>query len=128
MRGDQLPIEPLDEASWRRIEEGVMADLPLVIAPTAPPAPGWRWVGALALAVACVALGVTLWPREEAPAIATTRVVTDESATVVRLGDATLEIGARSTVVAAGSESGGWEIILSRGVVECSARKVGPKV
>lgn len=120
---EKLPIEPLDERAWQRIEERVV-HTPSV--PSAAPREPRRVaaLAGLALAVAIVALAVGLWPRvAEAPAppgIAATAVATDASPSEVRVGAARLELAAHTEIVARGDDARGVHVVLSRGAVTCT--------
>ena len=113
----RLPIDPLDEAAWKRVEERVVLEPPAIDRP-APPSRAWRWVAGAGLAVACAALVLALLPREAAPDPVTTRVRTDAASTAMELGEVAVEVAPHTTLVAMGSDDAGWEVVLGHGAAE----------
>ncbi|MBX3272869.1 MAG: FecR domain-containing protein [Sandaracinaceae bacterium] len=118
----KLPLEPLDEAAWARVEARVLAT-PTV--PTATPAPSarGRWLGGAALAVAAAALVLGVWARLAVAPGDTARVTsiaTDAAPSVVRLGEIRLDVAPESELVAHGAEANGVRLVLARGAVTCT--------
>jgi ferric-dicitrate binding protein FerR (iron transport regulator) len=137
-----LPVEPLSDISWQRVERNVFAELDA--APAAAPAPrqvarpawsmpSWRWmIPATALAAAAVILIVFLRRPGEPQTVALadrdggalgagpSRIATGESATEVVFGDATITVAPHSAVHFGGDAATGAQVLLERGAVACA--------
>ena len=115
-----LPIEPLDDAAWRRVEAGVLERLEREPSSPLPARRPWRWAVGAAAALAAlllVALLVEVWrPSEPAP-LASTRVETGESEARTQLGDVSLTLAPRTRLTGVGSDAAGWVIVLETGQV-----------
>jgi hypothetical protein len=118
----KLPIDPLSDAAWRRIEERVESALarpmPMNNEPRSP-----RWVfglAAAAIVIAIAALVIAVWPRDAEPiATTSTRVETRTGESGGELGDVRIEVAPETAYTAVGSDSTGWVVVLERGEITC---------
>jgi hypothetical protein len=142
----ELPIEPLSELSWQRIERRLFAAGAVPVAePVSRVRPSRRrLVGLIGVAsAAVVALALLAWPRDAgrparvesiaptesiAPAdptrMAPSRVETGDSRSEVSFGDVALDVAARSALLVDRDRSDGVQIVLERGEVRC---RVAPR-
>lgn len=124
----QLPdIEPLSDLSWRRVEQGVFRTLDAeashdTSAQTMSRRPRWRvaagWSAIGAFAAAAIVLLLVRNGGEDGSH--TSRVATAESSSMVTIGDASLTVAPRSTVVVNESNDGAVAVMLERGAVHCA--------
>lgn len=128
MSHERPPIEPLSDVSWQRVEKKLFAQLDLDNA-VATPAPvrrrHWQpWALAGGLALACTAAALLLLRPADGPSVAVggdagpaapARVVTQESASEITFGEATITVDAESAVTMHGDAHRGVMILLERG-------------
>lgn len=117
----RLPVEPLSDRRWQEIRrnvlaEAVLAEASLASAPAAPPAPARAPVYFAAFAAAALLL-VLVWTSEtrETPATALSRFVTDDSSATASAGDATVALGAHTSVLIIERASDAWVVSLESG-------------
>lgn len=125
----EVPVEPLSEARWARIERGVFEALDDQAPPEsrAPkPRRGAWWWAAAAAAVAVIAsvLVVRLRaPTTTPPAVVAvthpSRIVTGAGESHLALGENALDVGPDSAVVVSGDDAHGVLVVLDRGSVAC---------
>lgn len=113
----KLPIEPLPEQTWARVEDRVVSAPPGASHEPEPRRWGGVALGGAALAVAVVAIAIALWPG--APQAHLTTVSTDAASAELALGEVTLEVAPDSELSARGSDAAGWDVRLARGAVTC---------
>lgn len=116
----QFPVEPLGEKRWNEIRRNVLAEASLAVATVMPaPAPPSRapfYAGALSLALAAAALFVVGQPATiEPPASTLSRVVTDDSSATTTAGDATVALGAHTSVLIIERSPDTWVVSLEHG-------------
>ncbi len=120
---EELPVEPMSEPRWDRVEQAVFAELDAREGrSSAPPArrPARRaWiVAALGAAVAAAAvLALLVRPFAEPPVdgMYTSRVVTTDDATHTTVGDVSMDVAPRTALVIVGGADRGWVVSLERG-------------
>lgn len=125
-----LPIEPLGDVAWQRIERNLFARLAASAAPApaataVPRAAGRRHVaaGVLVLAIAAAAFVVWQWSggsgrghRAGRDARAPSRIATADAPSSVVFGDVALEVAPRSAVLVDDRDDGVL-VVLDRGAV-----------
>jgi hypothetical protein len=126
----ELPIEPLSDAAWKRVDEAVFAALDEDVRPEsyAPPPvaitkkPRWPYAAA-AVAIAAAVLLFVFFRAPHAPteptALNPSHIETGDAPSRLALGESTVEIGAGSAVVASGTDATGILVVLERGKVDC---------
>ena len=131
--GDRIPVEPLSEARWERIERRVLDARERAVEEVSLRPRGFvrrfapAILGAAALGVAVLFLGPVIWhsgaPGKDvagARAPVPARIVTPPGgASRVEIGDAVVEIGGETTVSVKVALDGAVELDLLRGVVDC---------
>ncbi len=126
-RADELPVEPLSDAAWQRIERGVFEELNR--APrleTAHVRPRRRRIvmllaGAAALQIA--AAFAFFWirvPGGDPATLASTRLVTDQQASEALLGDVSVQVEPASALVVVENARAGSLVVLERGAARFS--------
>jgi hypothetical protein len=132
---EQLPVEPLSNQGWNRVEQRVFAELdasPAEREPDSKPGSSRRTVWgrrlapvlAASLVAAVVALVVT--KRSADPVTetaATSRIVTTGDVTRATIGDATIEVSAQTELQVVGTEAAGQTVVLERGEATFSLPK-----
>lgn len=128
MSRERPPIEPLSDVSWQRVEKKLFAQLDLDNA-VGEPAPVRRrmwqpWALAGGLALACTAAALLLLRPTDTRSIAAAddagpgapaRVVTQESASEITFGEATITVDAETAVTMYGDADRGVMVLLERG-------------
>jgi hypothetical protein len=129
-----VPIEPLGEARWARVERSLMnalADLePEAQAAPASPLGGWQgswrsvWRGATPLVLTgalAAAVGAFAWRGLVQPegTMAPARIATAAIGSRVEVGESTVEVGPQSAVRLSGDDTRGISVLLDTGRVEC---------
>jgi len=126
---EELPVEPLSEEQWDRVEEAVFAELDspsasLPPARTAGRESRWRLGAAVGLGLAVAAAAIVAWTVGDeattAPNPSSSRIVTQGDATRVELGEVTLDVAPHTTVLTTGSDADGWLLTLQGGEVRAS--------
>jgi hypothetical protein len=125
---DVPAVEPLSDASWKRIENSVFAELDQArgVAPEPPVRAAWRWRPAWALAMggvaaaAVIALVVVQGRGSHDDAFEPSRIVTADSPAQLTLGRAAITVAPRSSLWIRGAESRGVQVMLESGRVECA--------
>lgn len=128
----KIPIEPLGEARWARVERGVMNALVDMEPDEAPAAllVGWQsswrslWRGATPLVLTgalAAAVGAFAWRGLVQPetALVPARIATAAIGSRVEVGESTVEVGPQSAVRLAGDDAHGISVLLDTGRVEC---------
>ncbi len=126
LRG-RIPVEPLSDAQWERIERRVLERERELPGPAATPQRGRRWpvlAGAglgLMLAAAAVVLWVALRPAPRAVQPALTRVVTPAGGAPTRvvIGDAEIDVAPGSEANLRVTPTGDITVELAHGRVDC---------
>jgi hypothetical protein len=123
--GDDLPVEPLSEGQWDRIEEGLFAELDagLSFPPVgAAPRRAGRMVavgGVLVVATAAAALA--FWVSGEAPSegrpLSPTRIVSGEGDVETTVGDAVARLSPHTTISVLGDAASGFVVMMETGEV-----------
>jgi hypothetical protein len=133
----RIPVEPLSEARWAKIDDSVFAaldDEEGKAALAAPARPRGMMVRA-GLAVAglvAVAAGVALVVSRGAPpsgaVVNPSHIETGETPSRLAVGESTIEVGPSSAVVASGDDVHGVLVVVEKGKVECEVtpRKARP--
>ncbi len=119
-RDDEFPIEPLAEGAWKRIEQGVFAELDSAGAESLrPKRPRRRAVWALAAvplaAAAAAVLVIWLRPAERGAVLESRRIVTRAHAQPAKLDDAELQVEPGSALVLLDDRRGGALVVIERG-------------
>lgn len=127
---DDVPaVEPLSEASWRRIERGVFAELERAPrSEQASPAPArWRWrrpvvgLGGLAAGLAAAAaLFLVLRGNPDGSMPQPSRIVTDEAPVALTVGRAALRVAPGSAVWVHSGRERDVMVVLEQGHVDCA--------
>ena len=122
---DRIPVEPLSEARWARIERSLEERLQEDaggFGEPAPPIPRWRSPRVLWLAgVATIAAGVFLARtsfRTVAPS-AGSHIETGEAASHLMVGGASILVAPRTEATVSGDEDRGVLVVLDNGEVDC---------
>jgi hypothetical protein len=119
-----IPVQPLSDEAWSRVEEEVLAaleDAQDADAPDPARSPRWRLAAAASAAfVAAVASAVgLLWllgaPEPAVPELASYRVQTAESGSRTELGDVLVSVQPDTALTALGSPAQGWRVALESG-------------
>ena len=124
---DDLPIEPLSEAAFARVEAAVFAELDAKVrAPTRGARAGSRRLSMALVAAVALALGAALAlvfgslapaPRRVSDStLASTRVTASEAATDTVLGDVAIRLERGASLVAVRDGASGSLVLLERGV------------
>ncbi|HSY24232.1 MAG TPA: FecR domain-containing protein [Polyangiaceae bacterium] len=129
-----VPIEPLGEARWTRVERSLMnalADLePEVQGAPSSSLGGWQsswrsvWRGATPLVLTgalAAAVGAFAWRGLVQPegTMAPARIATAAIGSRVEVGESTVEVGPQSAVRLSGDDTHGISVLLDTGRVEC---------
>jgi hypothetical protein len=127
MRRDELPVEPLSEATWQRIERRVFEEVnhatPRADAHAGEPRRKRIVLALIAAAVALQLAALAFWmrsPARDAPALASTRLVTDRVASETLLDDIAVHLEPASALVVVDDAEGGSLVVLERGAVRFS--------
>jgi hypothetical protein len=129
---DRFPVEPLSEKRWQQIKKNVLEqaaalDAAAMVEPEPPQrAPRAAWIGAGAvLAAAAAAIVFLLRPPGDAAPVArapepsataaTSHVVTNDDSATMTAGDVTVEVAARSSVMALERAPDAWTVSLESG-------------
>ncbi len=126
----QSTVEPLSQQRWAGIERDLFERVasgeadPKAQAERADVVSRWRMAAALVLAGAAAAIGGgvawhALSPPARIEALAPSRVTTQAAGSHVSVGEATLDVAPRSTLVVSGDDARGVTVVLERGRVEC---------
>ncbi|MGF1468975.1 MAG: FecR domain-containing protein [Sandaracinaceae bacterium] len=128
---EQLPVEPLSEETWSRIEERVLSSIEMP--PEVDLAERYgararhegRWayavtVGSVVLAAAAlvVALLAPEQHRESVSPLVSHRMLSGDATSQGMLGDITLALDAHTALTAVGGEGQGWLVALESGAAE----------
>jgi hypothetical protein len=130
-----LPVDPLSDIAWQRIEKNVMAaldgveDAPTRLDVRPRRARHGRWIAAGAgLAAAAAVAGFLAARGDGEPSFrGTSRVVTDEAPSTVAIGDVSLTVAPASAVVVDQERERGVLIVLERGSVACEVAPRGKR-
>jgi len=128
----KIPIEPLGEARWSRVERGVMNALVDLEPEDVPSSPlgGWQaswrsmWRGATPLVLTgalAASVGAFAWRGLVQPenALIPARIATAAIGSRVEVGESTVEVGPQSAVRLSGDDAHGISVLLDTGRVEC---------
>ena len=127
-----IPVEPLSDETWQRVEQGLFAKLELKPAPPAQPkrvTPRWKWtVMGLAACLPLVAI-VVLLVRSESPdaAVDSQRIRTAGDARELQLGDVSVHLDPNSELVSVSSGEHGAAVVLERGAARFSVPPRGER-
>jgi hypothetical protein len=127
MRDDsrlQVEVEPLAEARIAKLRSHVLALTEAeargrVTLATVPPPKRGRVGMIVAFAAAAVIAGLATRAVLERPLTTDSRLVTTESASQFTIGESSLDVAPRSTVLVHGDDAHGVDVVLDRGEVTC---------
>jgi hypothetical protein len=135
-RDEELPIEPLSDAAWQRIERNVYAELDADAGDRASAGAEPRWPRWAVVAMACVvglqlALGAAfLWMRGEgskSQALASTRLTTGKEPSKTLLGDVWVQLEPESALVVVENGARSSLLMLERGAARFSVPHRGER-
>jgi hypothetical protein len=126
----QSTVEPLTHQRWARVERDLFERVangeadPKDTTERPYAAPHWRVAVALVLAGAAAAVGGgaawhTLRPPPRIEALGPSRVTTEAAGSRLNVGEATLDVAPRTTLLVTGDDARGVTVLLERGRVEC---------
>jgi hypothetical protein len=125
-RDDELPIDPLPEASWNRIERGVFDELDAGPSESLPPRriafPRWAAVALAAAAAVQLAVGATYLLRHEPAAepLASTRFESGAQASDALIGDVSVQLEPETALWVVESATRSSLVVLERGTARFS--------
>jgi hypothetical protein len=124
-----LPVEPLSDAAWHRIETEVFAELnraPSVRPASSSAALRRRYLSAMAVAALALTAAL-LWTfgKFESPPPLTSRLVTSGDMTRTSVGDVTIDLARDSALLVTGNETGGFEAVLEYGTASFAVPERG---
>lgn len=136
LRPGELPVEPLPDVSWQRIERKLFVQLAAGPAPAPQRSTRRRWLvagGALAAAAAAALSFVALageeggGDRRPAPARSPARIATGEAPSALSVGDVALEVAPHTALLADADRERGVLFVLERGQATFRVAPVGAR-